>query len=695
MAKRKTTSEFIRQATAVHGNTYDYEAVKYTNAKSKLKIRCRKHGVFEQLPNNHLNGAGCPRCGWEQTKEKLVSSKEKFIKKARKIHGGRYQYPGDYTGCQAKLEIVCPKHGSFIQEANSHLQGSGCPECGAARVSKALRATKEEFIRKATAVHGSRYSYDLVRYKGAHEKIEIRCREHGSFWQTASSHLTGRGCPLCGNNARSKNSRLTSGEFLQRAKQKHGTKYVYLDEYETTFKPVKILCPEHGVFTQTPNDHLAGRGCKKCGYLRMADRHRKTTEEFIRQAQSIHTNKEYDYSLVSYSGAQEKVEILCAEHGPFLQYATDHLQGKGCPACAQVVRSEALRLSHEQFLEKARAIHGDKYTYPEQYELGGQKLNILCPRHGLFPQTPRSHICGAGCPKCANCYSAPQAELAQFLKQYFPDLKENYRYNREKTQREFDVYIPAHNFAVEFDGLWWHCTKHKNKQAQLQTTLDAHSLGITLVRIFEDEWYDRRPQVESLLLSRLGKRASERIYARQCIFVYPNSKQAKDFYNQYHIQGFNGRSKHHIGLSHNDKLVACMTFTKAFSNRRQTAKPGTTELQRFATSGSIPGAASKLFKHYVRDNNITTCTSYSDNRLFGGGVYQALGFANDGQLPPDYQYVFFDPIRREHKAKWQKSEIAKKLPHVYNEAKTEEQMMEEAGIFRVYNDGLTRWVWRA
>lgn len=61
--KKLTTKEFIERAINIHANGYDYSLVDYINTKTKVKIICLKHGLFEQIPNNHLSGMGCPICG--------------------------------------------------------------------------------------------------------------------------------------------------------------------------------------------------------------------------------------------------------------------------------------------------------------------------------------------------------------------------------------------------------------------------------------------------------------------------------------------------------------------------------------------------------------------------------------------------------------------------------------------------------
>ena len=181
----------------------------------------------------------------------------------------------------------------------------------------------EEFILKARKVHGNKYDYSKVNYQKPTTKICILCPEHGEFWQTPNAHLNGQGCPKC-----DKSFKLTKEEFIKKAIEVHGNKYDYSKVgYKNSMTKVCIICPEHGEFWQTPNNHLRGKGCKKCTKL-----HKLTTEEFIERAKEIHGNK-YDYSKVNYTGIHDKICIICPEHGEFWQIASNHLKGYGCKEC--------------------------------------------------------------------------------------------------------------------------------------------------------------------------------------------------------------------------------------------------------------------------------------------------------------------------------------------------------------------------
>ena len=193
--------------------------------------------------------------------------KEDFIRKARKVHGSKYDYSRvKYINNRTKVEIICPKHGSFWQTPNSHLSGRGCKECGKLSSARSRSLTKEEFIKKAREVHGDKYDYSKVNYVNSTTEVEIICPKHGSFWQTPNSHLSGNGCKECGKSNSAKSRSLTKEEFIKKAKEVHGDKYDYSKvNYVNSKTEVEIICPKHGSFKQRPAYHLsAGHGCPDC-----------------------------------------------------------------------------------------------------------------------------------------------------------------------------------------------------------------------------------------------------------------------------------------------------------------------------------------------------------------------------------------------------------------------------------------------
>jgi ribosomal protein L37E len=191
-----------------------------------------------------------------------------WIAKAKIIHGSTYDYSKSiFTGTQNKIEIVCPVHGEFWQNAGSHLHGVGCRKCFNSRISEIIRSSTSEFIKKALAVHGRKYDYSKVDYKSANTKVQIICPKHGSFWQKPAYHLSGNGCTACGYEKNAKLSSMGIDNFTNQAKIYHSNKYDYSQAiYIDALTPIRIICPKHGFFYQRPSDHLKGCGCPKCAH---------------------------------------------------------------------------------------------------------------------------------------------------------------------------------------------------------------------------------------------------------------------------------------------------------------------------------------------------------------------------------------------------------------------------------------------
>lgn len=189
MARRMTKDEFIKKAKEIHGDLYDYSLVIYKRSKSKVKIICRSHGEFEQIPYAHLQGQGCMKCSTTNSYDT-----NGFIKKAKEIHGDLYDYSlVEYTNNKAKVKIICKEHGIFSTKPNVHLLGSKCSKC-----SKKYNYSTEEFIEKAREVHGDKYDYSLVEYKNNKDNVKIICPMHGVFKQNLINHIiNGHNCTLC------------------------------------------------------------------------------------------------------------------------------------------------------------------------------------------------------------------------------------------------------------------------------------------------------------------------------------------------------------------------------------------------------------------------------------------------------------------------------------------------------------------
>lgn len=280
MSKKLTTEEFIDRATKIHGKKYDYSESEYKNSTTKVKINCPKHGVFYQLPFGHMSGKGCKKCGIEKAANNRRTNRDDFIKKSKAIHGERYCYSKfDYKTNRTKSVIICNEHGSFLQTPTNHLKGNGCPVCAGRFLNTNL------FIEKAKKIHGDRYDYSRVSFKRSNEKVPIFCSEHGLFMQRPNCHLSGKGCLKC----RFENQKGNIHAFVKRATKIHGKKYDYSESvYKGYSERLKIVCPDHGAFYQTPAVHISQKsGCPECS----SSKGEKRIRLFLQSNKLIHSKE--------------------------------------------------------------------------------------------------------------------------------------------------------------------------------------------------------------------------------------------------------------------------------------------------------------------------------------------------------------------------------------------------------------------
>jgi hypothetical protein len=249
---------------------------------------------------------------------------------------------------------------------------------------------------------------------------------------------------------------------------------------------------------------------------------------------------------------------------------------------------------------------------------------------------------------------------------------------------EMDMYSDTLKIGIEYCGLYWHCekfvktrTKHRNKYRL------AESKGVRLFTVFENEWVHRQSQVLSYLRAAFGKN-SRRLYARNCVVREIAGDLAKEFIDTYHIQGKTHLGKYFAGLYLGDELVAVMSFG------RHHRKSSNLVLDRlcFKYDTTVVGGSSKLFKFLLGLSGATEIISWSDNRWSRGNVYKSLGFTKAADLPEDYSYV----DTRNHKLLSKQSQ--KKSRTKCPQDKTEKEWCEERELYRIWDCGKIRWVYK-
>ena len=479
-------------------------------------------------------------------------------------------------------------------------------------------------------------------------------------------------------------------KFISKAKNKFGSEYDYTNiNYVNSSTKINIKCNKHNeLFLQVPAEHLRGKiGCKSCQRPIKTIKPKQamnswkviTKDEFVSRAKINHGDK-YDYSMVTYTSSTDKVQIICPEHGVFEQEPSNHIRGKGCNLCAIQQRTKALTCSKDDFIYKAKLSHGDKYDYSNVLYVNSQtKVNILCPKHGEFEQLPYDHISKHGCTKCTTSISSDEKEVNQFLVDNGLSTKTSSMSVIKPNQ--IDIFVPTHNIAIEYNGLYWHNETRLESDYHLKKTELCLAKGIQLIHIFEDEWVNRKEIVKSRLLNIFGL-TKTKIFARKCKIKEIGYVESSAFLNETHLQGATTASVR-LGLFYDNELVSIMTFNKPRLGIG--AVYDGYELSRFCNklNTSVVGGADKLLSYFVKTYNPKQIISYADRRWSQGGLYTKLGFTEVGKNKPNYWYIIGKV--RKHRFGFRKDILKNDGFDTIN--KTEHQIMLDRKIYRIYDCG--------
>jgi len=542
------------------------------------------------------------------------------------------------------------------------------------------KLTPAQRIEQFRGVHGDQYDYVPDTIKSAHVKMTVICPDHGEFQQTVANHMKGQKCPGCVGRLRVTNEMID--ERLE------GRGITRLGDIENTKVPILWRCEgcSHEWMANF-NNVQTGHGCPACAAVAVTESRRFSGAQWLERFLEAHGDR-YDYGDISVENRRGKVKITCSEHGEFQQAVEEHAAGSGCPECAISRNADSRRHTPEQWLEKFREVHGDRYEYDLSGLSGNRsKITIKCPEHGEFEQTAFDHHQGCGCSACkCNRSSAQEDALADLVAELIhPD--EIVRNDRGVLGgKELDIYIPSRGIAIEYCGVYWHSEKFKGRNEHRDKMLACEALGIRLITIFEDEWVFTPEVVKRTLVALLGAR-ERGLPARKLAVQVLDRRVARGFLDEHHIQGATSATIHY-GAFDGPELVAVMSFGKP---TRQSAHRY--ELRRFCTGGKThAGAAGKLLKGFMRVHPDGDIVSFSDSRWFSGAMYPAIGFEDDGEVRPDYTYA--KGQRRHHKSGFRRKGIQSRLPDFYAPEMSEGQMMDTAGYLRIYDCGKRRWILR-
>ena len=209
----------------------------------------------------------------------MKKTRDEFIKQSKKIHGDKYDYSKvEYVNANTHVLIKCNECGEYFKQTpHSHLYGQGCPFCS----HRSYKYTVDEVKKIIEKKYNGKYDTRLIKeYKNNKQKLPLICDEHGYFEASLNDLNNGHGCQACGKIKNYVNIRKTKDDFINDAKCVHGDKYDYSKvEYKSAHEKVCIICPKHGEFMQSPNEHLKGKGCPSCSESKLEKEVREYLEE--------------------------------------------------------------------------------------------------------------------------------------------------------------------------------------------------------------------------------------------------------------------------------------------------------------------------------------------------------------------------------------------------------------------------------
>jgi hypothetical protein len=576
------------------------------------------------------------------------------------------------------------------------------------------------------------------------DKVVFICPEHGEYTQKLNKHARGQGCPKCGRIKQSTSKIRKDYPFMDEIREDYQEK---IRNGEITSKDkVPFICPIHGEYLQTLNDHEQNHGCPKCGRISNITKQLNTNYSFMDEIRE-------DYQLLIKNGkinSKTKIPFICKEHGEYWQTLNSHSNGQGCPKCSNISSNIKHRKTDYPFINEIREdyqekirngeinqlekipficpIHGEywqllsvhinhgcpkcgfensalkrtniNYLFMDeiredyQEKISNGKLNnitkvpFICKEHGEYWQTLNNHSNGQGCPKCVLHISKEEIEVYKYIRSILPseiEILNNIRNLIPDRSIESDIYIPSLKIGIEYNGLIWHSEKYSKELHNIYNKMKLfQDNGIRIINIFEDEWLHKKNLVKKKLLHILNMDKSEKVFARKCIVKGITSIECKSFLNNNHIQGSDG-SGYRYGLYYKNRVVAVMTFKKGKASQ----KSKDWEMSRYATNCNVIGGFDKLFKYAHKELLFDKIITFADLRWsdLNNNIYEKTGWTKEYTTKPNYFYVTtLSKCKRIHRYNMRKSELHNKLKS-FDPKLTEVENCNNNGYYRLFDCG--------
>ena len=316
---------------------------------------------------------------------------------------------------------------------------------------------------------------------------------------------------------------------------------------------------------------------------------------------------------------------------------------------------------------------------------GGAVITFKCDNGHVDNRRLDAIRHGSRCRYCNYASSQGERELREWILSLIDNERVIFNDRQIISPYEIDILID-NKIGIEYNGLYWHSEdKGKNKKYHLTKTEMCQDKGIRIIHIFEDEWQDKKDIVKNRLSYILKLTNNEKIYARKCKIDEIKTKEAKNFCEINHIQGY-GNSKIKLGLYYNDRLVSVMTFSRPNISKGGNPKDKQWELNRFCSSCNVIGGFSKLLEYFKNNYDWNCIFSYVDRRWNSGDSYKKIGFELIKTTKPNYWYckTIKNNPTRVHRFNFRRSLLEGRG--------TEKEIMKSNGWSRIWDCGSLKYV---
>jgi len=621
--------------------------------------------------------------------------------------GGRYRFNEQTFGLsKEKTKISCMKHGEFWQIIGNHIgRFSKCPECSKELVGRKSRLSTADMKKKVQENLSN--NVEILKLpltiKGY---VHLLCKIHNKKFKLQASGIIYKNeckakCPECLNLLPL--SDLIADSFLQSK-----GRFKLFSEGSGKYRKLTGWCIKHEDFTAGKSNLTSTRwGCPRCNTERAARLSNRSRGITVSQAViDLFYYTRFRGSIVkSYKHYTDVVmEIACGIHNNTrITWKTSIKGGKGsrerwgCQKCSSLnvtrvgsisnLKSAAIRFY------AAAAKYNPHMRILENYKGSGTTIRVKC-NEGHVTEIPVHRLIGERGFKtrCETCFgkhnvSQPEMDIRKGLDVMGIEYIANSR-TILGTGKELDIYIPERSLAIEYNGVNWHSEKFNSDKYNLNNKrISCEKLGIRLLNLNSSDSFKINMQI---IMSAIGCDA-ERYFARKCeVRTGKITDEIKELLNTTHIQGsLTGVDVYSLHI--NNRAIAAMCFSAVNSERGRKADNSRKELRRYTSYGNVVGGASRLLKAFTRAH--TECReviSYSDNRLFTGGMYEKLGFTMTKETKPDYGYTRNGQYLY-HKSKFQKSKLLKREDIDFNPEETEYENCLRNGWYRFWDCGKKKW----